>query len=248
MCTLAVAYAVERRWPLVVAANRDERLARAAEGWALRSPVLGPRHASPRDLVGGGTWIGVSACGVFAAVTNRAGGEGYPDPSRRSRGELVPRALEAPSAEAARAAWSGLDPASYNPFHLLVADAERAFVLWSDGAASGALDLSPGLHVVTEESFDGSGPRGELVRARWPLRTDTSSLRELLTVHGEGRRDAVCVHLEERGYGTRSSTILRLGSSLAGAALFTCDGHPCTAPLEDRSSLLTGLCGDDPSP
>src|SRR5512146_3010001 len=102
MCTLAVAFQLDRRWPVIVAANRDERLGRAAEGWALRDGAAGIRHAAPRELLAGGTWIGVSARGVFAALTNfHAPFEWYPDPERRSRGEIVPLALAAPTAEAA---------------------------------------------------------------------------------------------------------------------------------------------------
>src|SRR5512137_1167930 len=123
MCTLAIALGTDRRWPVVVAANRDERLGRAAEGWALRATPGGVRWAGPRDAQAGGTWIGVSAAGVVAALTNfHAPFDWYPDPARRSRGELVPRALEAPSAAGAREALARLDPSAWNPFHLVVAD------------------------------------------------------------------------------------------------------------------------------
>ena len=99
MCTLAVALGADPRWPVVVAANRDERLGRPAEGWALREAPGGARYAAPRDLTAGGTWIGVSARGAVAALTNyHAPLDWYPDDRRRSRGELVPLALAAPGA------------------------------------------------------------------------------------------------------------------------------------------------------
>ena len=102
MCTLAVAFQADRRWPLVVAANRDERIDRPSEGWAVRSPAGSPRHAAPRDALAGGTWIGVTASGVFAGITNFHSSPGHPpDPSRRSRGEIVTRVLGQPSAAAA---------------------------------------------------------------------------------------------------------------------------------------------------
>src|SRR5690242_6472196 len=110
MCTLAVAFQTDRRWPVVVAANRDERLGRPAEGWGIREGAGGIRHAAPRDLLAGGTWIGVSARGVFAAVTNfHAPAAWYPDPARRSRGELVPLALGTPDVAAARGAIARLE-------------------------------------------------------------------------------------------------------------------------------------------
>ena len=240
MCTLAVALRSDRRWPVVVAANRDERLGRPAEGWALREPEGAPRYLAPRDLQAGGTWIGVSSRGVFAAVTNhhRGGGVG-PDPRLRSRGELVPRALSHGSAEEARRALARLDAASFNPFRLLVADAGQAWLWTYDGSEASLAELAPGLHVVTEVSHDGREPRSELVRTRWPVEPDPARLREVLSVHRPGR-DGTCIHGEPL-YGTRSSAVLRLAATLEASQLLAAEGHPCTSPLEDRSALLAAL-------
>jgi uncharacterized protein with NRDE domain len=239
MCTLAVAFQVDRRWPIVVAENRDERLGRASEGWAPREGMGGIRTVSPRDLVAGGTWIGVSARGVFAALTNyRAPLERYPDRGHRSRGEIVDLALAAPTADAARVALAGAPAKRWNPFHLVVADASSAFLWWFDGERAAFEPLAPGLHVVTERSPHGSCPRGDLVRARWPLDPSPHRLRELLTIH-EGD-EATCIH-RDPVYGTRSAGILRLARDLAASELFVAEGRPCVAPLEDRSALLASL-------
>jgi uncharacterized protein with NRDE domain len=241
MCTLAVAFLTDRRWPVAVAANRDERLGRASEPWGIREPAAGRRHAAPRDLEAGGTWIGVSAGGVFAAVTNFHTGTPH-DRSRRSRGDLVPLALACADAAAARAALAPLDARAWNPFHLVVADAREAF-LWRWDGASAALDpLEPGLHVVTERSFDGRDPRGEAVRARWPLDLAPARLGELLASHGPSAEVAACIH-RDPVYGTRSATVLRLAPSLAASELYASDGPPCRTPLDDRSSLLAALAG-----
>jgi uncharacterized protein with NRDE domain len=241
VCTLAVALQTDRRWPLVVAANRDERLGRPAESWALREGPGGGRFAAPRDLQAGGTWIGVSANGLFAAVTNyHAPLEWYPDASRRSRGELVELALRHPTAGAALEELSTLDATRWNPFHLVAADAERAFLWRYDGEHAGLATLGPGLHVVTESSPDGSGPRGDLIRARWPLDPGAARLRELLTFHAKGPLMATCIHMDPL-YGTRSSAVLRLAPSLAHSELYVADGPPCQTPFEDRSHLLSAL-------
>jgi uncharacterized protein with NRDE domain len=244
VCTLAVAFRVDRRWPIVVAANRDERLGRPAGAWAPRDGLGGIRHVAPADLLAGGTWIGVSSRGVFAALTNyHAHLEWYPDPERRSRGELVGLALAAPSARAAREALGTAPAERWNPFHLLVADAESASLWWYDGERAAWRDLAPGLHVVTERSPDGSCPRGDLVRARWPLEPDPARLRELLTVHADaGAATATCIH-RDPAYGTRSSAILRLAPNLRDSELFVAEDRPCTAPHEDRSELLAALAG-----
>ncbi len=243
MCTLALAWRVDRRFPVVVAANRDERLGRAAEGWAIRAGPDGGRYAAPRDLLAGGTWIGVSERGVLAAITNyHAPASWYPDRTRRSRGELVPFALGAPDAASARAAASALDAHGWNPFHLVVADAHEAFLWWYDGETSAVEPLSPGLHVVTESSPHGDGPRGDLVRARWPVDPSIPRLHELLAVHAPAAADrtATCIHMDP-AYGTRSSAILRLAPDLAASELYVTDARPCLAPHEDRSALLHAL-------
>jgi uncharacterized protein with NRDE domain len=241
MCTLAVSFQVDRRWPVVAAANRDERLGRASEGWRLREGRNGIRHAAPADLVAGGTWMGVSSRGVFAGLTNyHAPFEWYPDPARRSRGEIVGLALAAPSAAAAREALAGAAAERWNPFHLLVADARSAFLWWYDGERAEAQELAPGLHVVTERSPHGACPRGDLVRARWPLDLAVPRLRELLTLHASAAEAATCIH-GDPAYGSRSSAIVRLAADLGSSELFTADGRPCVTPLEDRSELLGAL-------
>lgn len=243
MCTLAAAFQTDPRWPLVVAANRDERLGRPAQGWALRSGAGGVRFAAPLDLQAGGTWIGLSAS-LFAAVTNYHATQA-PDPGRRSRGELVGLALAHAGAAQARRALGELEASRYNPFHLLVAGRESAF-LWRWDGESAAFDaLGPGLHVVTESSAEGRCPRGELVRARWPLDLAPERLRALLSIHAEAGQPGTCIHLDPV-YGTRSSTLLRLAPSLAHSELYTTSGPPCSALPEDQSGLLQSLAAASP--
>ncbi len=241
MCTLAVAWRVDRRWPIVVAANRDERLGRPAESWALRDAGGGARMAAPRDVRAAGTWVGLSARGVFAGLTNyHAPLDWYPDLGRRSRGELVGLALSAGGAAAAQERLRTADAARWNPFHLLVADAQDAFLWWYDGERSAVVELAPGLHVVTERSPDGACPRGDLVRARWPVEPSVPHLRDLLTIHAPPPESATCIHHDPE-YGTRSSAVLRVAAELGASELYVADARPCVAPLEDRSALLAAL-------
>jgi hypothetical protein len=241
MCTLAAAVGVSPSLPLVVAANRDERLSRPASPPFL---WLGePRIVAPRDEVAGGTWLGLNERALFAGVTNRAGGP--PDPSRRSRGALVADALRAPSAEALHERLAGLDPRAYNPFHLFYADRASAHLTWSDGAELHRADLAPGLHVITERSFGaGDDRRAALVRRRWgELRGDLSpgALAALLARHEEDPLSGTCVHADAFGYGTRSSLILTLGASWAGTRFSWAEGKPCVTPFVDQAGLLTRL-------
>ncbi len=241
MCTLAVAWHAGPRWPLVVAANRDERLGRPSEGWALRRGRTGARWAGPLDLKEGGTWMGVGAGGIFAGITNyRMPSDRHPDPDKRSRGELVTMALEGGSAAEARAALASVDTTRYNPFHLLVADRRSAFLWWYDGEAFAFEDLGPGLHLVTENSPYGRCPRGEAVRSRWPVDASLPRLREVLSSHSEAPWTSACIHLDPH-YGTRSAAVLRLCESLGHSELYAADGRPCETPFLDRSGILADL-------
>lgn len=150
MCTLIVLHRCVPRRPLVVAANRDEFLERPAEDLAIRASGTGPIVA-PLDLEAGGTWVGLSQRGVFAGLTNlrpaNPPATGLGDPSRKSRGDVVMSALEAESAAAAAATFRALEESAYNPFQLLVADGQDAFlVVYRDRAK--VLELEPGPHIV----------------------------------------------------------------------------------------------------
>jgi len=90
MCLIVVAARLHPGFPLIVAANRDEYHARPSEAagfWKDRPGIL-----AGRDLEAGGTWIGVSRRGRFAAVTNYRGGRDAN--ALESRGALVTRFLE----------------------------------------------------------------------------------------------------------------------------------------------------------
>ena len=242
MCTLAVALGVDRRWPLVVAANRDERLGRAAEGWALRTTPGGVRWAGPLDLRARrhlDRRLARAACSR-RSPTSTPPSTGTPTRTRRSRGELVPRRSRPPRRRRPREALAALDPAAWNPFHLVVADAASAFLWWYDGERAAVEPLGAGLHVVTEDSPHGLGPRGDLVRTRWPVDLSPARLRELLSLHAPPHPAPTCLHAEPH-YGTRSSAILRLPDRLGHGELYAADGPPCTFPLEDRSALLEQL-------
>jgi uncharacterized protein with NRDE domain len=234
MCTLVVLHRCFPDAPLVVAANRDEYLDRPAEGPALRrfggAPVV-----APRDVRAGGTWLGLTAGGLFAGLTNRPCAT--PDPARRSRGLLVADVLAHPDAEGAAAALRALPPGAYNPFNLLVADGRRCFVAVYDARVR-VSELEPGPHVVgnTDPDRHDHPKVARILRAALCRRHDGRT----------GPLDDVCIHAG--GYGTRSSTLLRRGLSRDADLLRFAGGPPCENEYEDRTTLLRELdreAGDD---
>jgi uncharacterized protein with NRDE domain len=86
MCLVAIAWNSHPRYPLIVAANRDEdhgRPAAPAGWWDDQADVLGGR-----DLVAGGSWLSVRRDGRYALVLNQPARPPAPERTA-SRGHLV---------------------------------------------------------------------------------------------------------------------------------------------------------------
>ncbi|WP_255196275.1 NRDE family protein [Halorarius litoreus] len=163
MCTLAFAWQVFDDY-LTVAANRDEALARPSSPPTVRGE--NPRVLAPRDEEAGGTWVGYNEHGTFVALTNRWTRE--PSEGDRSRGLLVRETLDQPTTtEAVAFVRSELAARTYEPFHLVVADADRA-VLFDHDTTTSETRLAPGVYVVGNTGWCGErwGPVDATARQR----------------------------------------------------------------------------------
>jgi uncharacterized protein with NRDE domain len=243
MCTLILLHRCVEGTPLVVAANRDEYLDRPAAPPALLAGS-GPPVVAPLDLRAGGTWLGVSRGGLFAALTNRP--TKRPDPTRRSRGLLVLDALGSTHAAQAADHLGALPEREYNPFNLVLADRERAFVLaYEDAPRLEA--LAPGAHVIGNvDPFAPDVPKVSRLRrraeaaSRAPAAALMDALAEICCGHdGGGALEDACIHTAV--YGTRSSTLLRLGGPPGTDSFRFADGPPCRTAYDDFTHLLGAL-------
>lgn len=222
MCTAILLRRPGHAWPLLLAANRDERLDRAwdppAAHWPDRTALV-----AGRDRSGGGTWLGMER-GLVAAVLNRPGSLG-PAPGKRSRGELPLIALGAGTASAAAEAIRALDAGAWRPFNMVLADAREAFFLRGLGAGRAeAVTLGPGISMVTAHDPNDLGspriarhlPR---FRATPPPEPDTpesgwAGWETLLADGGfgaEGIAGALNVPPVE-GFGTVCSSLVAIGA------------------------------------
>lgn len=147
MCLLAFNWQPDSDLALQVWANRDEFLARPAaptQRWLEASQVL-----AGRDLVAGGTWMGVTEAGRFAALTN------FRDPTRapgsRSRGELVAGFLR--NDESARHAAERIAEQAddYAGFNVLLCDGQQLFCVDDRGHVQ---EVSPGWHGLSNARLD----------------------------------------------------------------------------------------------
>jgi uncharacterized protein with NRDE domain len=122
MCLILLAWRVHPEFPCVLAANRDEfhdRATAPADWWSDEAGIL-----AGRDLYAGGTWLGVTRRGRFAALTNFRDG-GARRATAPSRGMLVSELLE--SGRSVPESLSYLESAGpeYNPFNILFSDGRR---------------------------------------------------------------------------------------------------------------------------
>jgi uncharacterized protein with NRDE domain len=262
MCTIIVLRHVRADYPLVIATNRDEFYARATSGPTrlLESPVT----VGGRDLVAGGTWMGVTAAGLFVGITNHRSLEGN-DAALRSRGELVLHALSLGSTHAVTRYVQTLDGSAYNPFNLMWGDAHELLVGYGRRtAAAVAIEPVPaGVHVLPNAELD-SKSFVKVERARMLLAphqqadapTLLASLESTLAdrvlpeladipdppAHSRLNRAllrelaALCVRTNV--YGTRSSTVVMLQPGKVGQFWYA-DGPPDQTALVDITSLFS---------
>ncbi|MFI5285661.1 MAG: NRDE family protein [Candidatus Dormibacteria bacterium] len=240
MCTILLAWRCHPGTPIVLAANRDELIARPSAPPGVLSES--PRIVGGRDLAAGGTWLAVAADGSVCAVTNRHPGEGAPaapDPSRRSRGE-IPVAMLTGDPGGAPVRLTRLGPGRYNPVNVLWLSADRAVVAHVDDSGPvRVVDLAPGRHVLTTRDVDDvrSAKVAMLLeamdRALSPggdAEATLNGLRSILRDHtsaSDSPVDAACIHGDD--YGTVSASTV-----IAGADRVVYEhapGRPCLTPF-----------------
>ena len=244
MCTLIALHRCVPGLPLVVAANRDEYLDRPAEGPALRTGAAGALVA-PLDCREGGTWLGVGPTGTFAGITNRPCAQR--DPERRSRGHLVMDVLAEPDAHAAARALERVSAGAYNPFNLLVADGDNAFVAVYENEVK-VRALTPGIHVVgNADPNDRQVPKVArlLLESGRARELAPASVTDALAAVCRGHRGfadplaETCIHTP--AYGTRSSALLSYSAPQRPDRLHFAAGPPCETPYDDFTHLLREL-------
>ena len=226
MCLILLAWQAHPSYPLVIAANRDEFFARptsSAAFWDGDANIL-----AGRDLSAGGTWMGITRQGRFAALTNfREPGNNQPDAP--SRGQLVSDFLAEAVPTADYLEELSQRSAAFNGFNLLCGDLTTGLWHFSNRTeGSKPHRLAGGIYGLSNHLLDTPWPKvaqgkSNLAMALAALPQDTP-LFELLrdaNIHGDDRLPRTGVSLEwERvlsaafvrtpNYGTRSSTVVTI--------------------------------------
>jgi uncharacterized protein with NRDE domain len=239
MCTLAIFFKVFDGYPLLAAANRDERYDRPALPPALIA--ADPKIVAGKDLSAGGTWLGVNEFGLLVAILNRrTNRDGSSHSQLRSRGLLCLDVLGLRSATEA-IEFLGRHGETYNPFTLLYADDQSAGVAFNDPNRIILRSLQRGLYVFSSAAeVDTASGKADRAYSRFmahaadlaPRRTTSDWLESFKTLLGdhsaiseEHPRDAVCVHGSDSG--TVSSSIVVFSAAQRSFETYFCAGSPC---------------------
>ena len=225
MCTLVILQRPEHDWPVLIGANRDELIDRPwkppARHWKDR-----PNVVAGRDQLAGGTWLGINDKGVVAAILNRRGALG-PKEGYRSRGELPLEALDYDESLAAVEALGDLNPTSYRPFNMVVADNKNAFWIslsenyW--GVNLEVNKLPPGLSMITasdRNDINSARIRTYLPQFQIASEPDADSgdwagwtaLMSSQVFDSEGGSDGAMFIISDSGFGTVCSSLIALPS------------------------------------
>jgi uncharacterized protein with NRDE domain len=221
MCLIAFGHRAASGLELVVAANRDEFFARPtapAQFWSDAPGIL-----AGRDLRAGGTWMGITRTGRFAAITN------FRNPRDRrtdapSRGALVGDFLSGSQSPEAYLGAIRATAARYNGFSLLAGISGE---LWFFSNSDGKLyRVAPGVHGLSNHVLDEPWPKVRRATAALGALLakpfDAEDCFELLadeTVADdrdlpdtglglERERKSSAIRIRDAEYGTRCSSVL----------------------------------------
>lgn len=232
MCLMVFAWRSHPDYPLILAANRDEfylRRTRPAAWWGHAVSVL-----AGHDEEAGGTWLGITRRGRFAALTNvRAPTER--NPHAPSRGTLVLSALQSSETPAAWLESNAPRMSAYNGLNLLVGDvgpvqdlpaAEPRLEYLNNRGGEPARSLPPGVYGLSNAYLDTPWPKVTRAVAGFACsiasRVGVEPLMRLLAnrdlvrdielpstgVPYEWERALSAIQIRANGYGTRASTVL----------------------------------------
>ncbi len=230
MCLIVFAHQLLPGLPLVLSANRDEFYTRPtaeAAFWQEDHPQI----LAGRDLIAGGTWLGITRQGRFAAVTN------IRDPSQpelrpRSRGDLTREFLASDRSAAGFCQELRSHFADFAGFNLLVSDGRE--MVYANNLLDRIETLKPGLYGLSNGELNSDWPKVNTARQRlqrllaMPDKLSSDALLDLLfdrqqaadsqlpdtgvSLELERKLSSAFIHNPERLYGTRCSTGLILAA------------------------------------
>lgn len=228
MCLIVFAFHAHPDYPLLYAGNRDEfyeRPTRPMHRWDT-SPAIW----AGRDEKAGGTWFGVNEQGTVAALTNIRDKRSI-KPNAPSRGEIVPALLTDKSPLADRLALLDKKAPEYNGFNILLGNRHELYHYNSQSRRMAP--VKPGVHAISNASLNTAWPKVEQAEKKMRellkngIATDSSALFGLMNdrttypldklpetgLDDEMEIAVSAAFIEAGDYGTRSTTVMKIGSN-----------------------------------
>ena len=227
MCVILFSVGAHSRYPLIVAANRDESYSRPAApaGWWRDHPQV----YGGRDLTHGGTWLALSTTGRFASITNYRQGQRIAA-APRSRGELTRDFLTGDRDAATYVADVSRRGEEYGGYSLIAGTPERLYFCSNRGGEPHAIE--PGVHGLSNRLLNEPWPKvrrgmsvlesladaseAALLSGLFEVLADTTAAPDhLLPSTGialERERDLSALFIPGESYGTRASTVVLVRS------------------------------------
>ena len=223
VCFILIGIRANTTYPFVIAANRDEFHHRATEvaGFWPDHPAL----CAGRDLEAGGSWMGITRSGRFAALTNFSEAQSILNP--RSRGQLVRDYLLGSAPAEQFIADQQPAFASFGGFNLLVGDWSSG-IHWISNRYPTSKTLETGVFALSNHLLD--TPWSKITNGKKAFASilessfSTTALFDLLhhdtpaqdlktdddpiTAHVQRIRSSIFVKSPD--YGTRSSTVITI--------------------------------------
>jgi uncharacterized protein with NRDE domain len=227
MCIIVFRWTPNAESPLQLIANRDEFFARPAAPmqWWNGGDVL-----AGRDLKSGGTWLGVTKTGRFAAITNIRS-PAFRKSDAPSRGALVSDFLSSELSAANYIDSVALRASAYEGFNLLCGDMNLRELWFLNSQERVPRAIVDGVYGLSNATLDAPWPKVVALKSQFvamaPPREDgvwRAEAQSLLLdtavvpdqylpntgVPIDWERALSAVFIRHQNYGTRASTVLRI--------------------------------------
>lgn len=224
MCLIVFGYKAHKKYPLILAGNRDEfydRPAKNAHFWNTNPPVL-----AGKDLKAGGTWLGVSDKGELGAITNYRDLTN-PTKGEKSRGAIIPEFLNREN-DLQKALEPFIEHGElYSGFNLIAGDTENLFYV--SNITNQIERLHPGCYGISNAFLNTPWPKVNSAKKNFKSIISSDEIDEeavfnllqirktypehLLPQTGlspELEKDVSSIFIETENYGTRCSTLLMI--------------------------------------
>ena len=251
MCVIFIALKQSSKFPFIIAANRDEYYERPTAPAAYWSDL--PEIIAGRDERAGGTWLGVTESGRFAAITNHYDPTGGHDPKLKSRGDIVSSYLVTGNSLDEFSVDLDHNRNSYNGFGFVFGNFAR--LRYQNNRNDTVTDITEGVHGLSNHFLNTPWPRVEagkrklshllssedhvnaeqlfeILRDKNAANEYSSSL-DLSNFSRRNKPSELPIFIQLGDYGTRSSSVLLVDSE--GTVTFEeRTFHPSTSEVESK--------------